>query len=250
MEMGIALAIVTPLAGWLAFPAPGRRAEAKLDDQPRSPGDDSLSATLGDALGSGCFWIFALSISLFGLTTAGVSLFQQLILAERGLPESVFHVVLIIGLFAGLAANLVGGWLLRRHSMATLLAIAMFLLAGSLAALPFLRTALQAYVQGIVAGIAGGLLTVLFFAVWAPAFGPRHLGRIQSSAQMMTVLASAVGPLLVAWGREQFGSYLPILSMLAIVSAAFGFAALRVSIPSAGRGDWAVRKTPAAIAGA
>lgn len=248
LEMGFALALITPLACWLAFPARRSGDEPRVDRAFASAIGSDSSATLRDALASGCFWIFASSISLFGLATAGVSLFQQLILAERGLSESVFHVVLIIGLLAGLAANLIGGWLLRRCSMATLLAIAMFLLAGSLAALPFLRTSGQAYVQGVVAGVAGGLLTVLFFAVWAPAFGPQHLGRIQSSAQMMTVLASAVGPLFVAWGREHFGSYLPVLSALAIVSAAFGCAALRVSIPSAGRGDWSVGRSQPAIA--
>ncbi len=40
---------------------------------------------------------------------------------------------------------------------------------------------------------------VLFFSVWPRAFGRRDLGRIQGAAQALTVLASAVGPLLLAW---------------------------------------------------
>ena len=237
-EMGVALAVLTPLAWWLAFPPPRSRS-IPPEDAAASP-DVASSATLREALGTGCFWTFALSISFFGLVTAGVSLFQQLILEERGLPESVFHAVLIIGLLAGLVANFVGGWLSRRHSMAPLLAVAMYLLAGSLAVLPLLRSAWQAYAQAVVSGAAGGLLTVLFFAVWAPAFGPVHLGRIQSAAQMMTVFASALGPLVVAWGCDRFGTYLPVLGGLSAVSVLLALVALRVSVPSSSRGDWAV----------
>ena len=48
-------------------------------------------------------------------------------------------------------------------------------------------------------GLGGGLVMVLFFSVWPAVFGRRHLGRIQGVAQALTVLASAVGPLLLAW---------------------------------------------------
>jgi hypothetical protein len=128
--------------------------------------------------------------------------------------------------------------------MTALLAVAMFLLAASLAALPLLQNTWQAYVQTTVACAAGGFLTVLFFAVWAQAFGATHVGRIQGAAQMLTVVASAVGPLCIAWSRDAFGSYLPIFMMLAIATALFGVAALRVSLPVASRGDWAPRDVP------
>src|SRR5262245_56507052 len=135
------------------------------------------SATLPAALSSGCFWVFSLSISLFGLAASGVSLFQQSILSECGLPENVYHQVLVIGLLTGMVANLAGGWAARSVSLSRLLAVAMLLLGGSLAVLPLVRTAGQAYAQAVVSGIAGGLLTVLFFAVWGHAFGPRWLAR-------------------------------------------------------------------------
>ena len=96
--------------------------------------------------------------------------------------------------------------------------------------------------KAAVACAAGGLLTVLFFAVWGEVFGPRHVGRIQGAAQMLTVLASAAGPLCVAWARDEFGSYLHVFVFLSAVSALFGFAALRVSLPLAIRGDWARRE--------
>jgi MFS family permease len=239
MEMGIVLAAITPVAWWLAFPGRPIRNFSERSHSVTESNGDTASATLLDALSSHSFWVFALGISLFSLVTSGVTLYQERILAERGLSESVYHAVLVFGFLIGLVANLIGGWLSRRISMTSILAIAMFMLTASLAALPLIRTTWQAYVQAAVACAAGGLLTVLFFAVWVEAFGPQHVGRIQGAAQMLTVLASAVGPLAVAWAREEFGSYMHIFVFLAAVSAMFGFAALRVSLPLAIRGDWA-----------
>lgn len=251
-DMGLGLLIMGPLAALLAMRKRSSRlslaGEAELvgPDRNPAPSDSQFSAGLAAALRTGCFWLFALGVSLFGLVSSGVSLFQQMIFAERGLPEVVYHRALIVGLLCGLVANLAGGWLSRRHSMSHLLALALAVLAGSLAALPLLRTAWQAYLQAAVGGMAGGMITVLFFAVWVHAYGPRHLGRIQGVAQMMTVLASAVGPLVVASGQDYFGSFFPVLGGLAAVAAGLAIAALTVAVPHAARGDWFVR--PAAQA--
>ena len=80
-------------------------------------------------------------------------------------------------------------------------------------------------------GTSGGMVTVLFFAVWGHAFGQAHLGRIQGAAQMLTVLASAIGPLIFAKGFELTGSYTPALWVLAPCVLAVGAAALRLRLP-------------------
>ncbi len=74
----------------------------------------------------------------------------------------------------------------------------MLLLGLALLALTQIHTALQAYALAVVMGIAGGMVIVVFFAFWGHAFGRAHLGRIQGFAQALTVLASAIGPLLLA----------------------------------------------------
>jgi MFS family permease len=72
-------------------------------------------------------------------------------------------------------------------------------------------------------GLGGGLVMVLFFSVWPRVFGRRHLGQIQGAAQAMTVLASAIGPLLLAWCVEWTGSY---AAMFAILATAIGMVAV------------------------
>ena len=65
---------------------------------------------------------------------------------------------------------------------------------------------------------------MLFFAVWPRVFGRRNLGQIQGAAQAITVLASAVGPLLLAWCVELTGSY--AMMFAAILAAVIGMVAL------------------------
>jgi len=81
-------------------------------------------------------------------------------------------------------------------------------------------------------GLGGGLVMVLFFTVWPHVFGRRHLGRIQGAAQALTVVASAIGPLLLAWCVDWTGSYTAMFRILAGVIALMSIAALVVPIPA------------------
>ncbi len=209
----------------------------------REPG--MSGATLKQAISTPCFWVFAISISFFGLISSGISLFSQYVLAERGFAEEVYHQTLVIGLLAGLIANLVVGLLANRISLAPLLALSLFLLASTLGVFPWLTQLWQVYVYAALMGAAGGMLTVLFFTVWKHAFGKQHLGAIQGAAQMLTVLASAIGPLLVALSERQSGSYTLVFTSAATIAAVGGFVAIFTAVPQAAKGDWL--PSPAAL---
>jgi len=80
-------------------------------------------------------------------------------------------------------------------------------------------------------GLGGGLVMVLFFSVWPRLYGRRQLGRIQGVAQAMTVLASAVGPLLLATCVEATGSYAAMFYILAAAVGVCASAAAAVRMP-------------------
>ena len=82
-------------------------------------------------------------------------------------------------------------------------------------------------------GGGGGFVIVIFFSFWAETFGRAHLGRIVGSAQMMTVLASAVGPLVLAQCHAATGSYAAVFYVLAGIVVLLAFAAWVVKVPRA-----------------
>jgi MFS family permease len=187
--------------------------------------------TTGEALRSPAFWIFALSSSLFGLVYSGISLFNESILVERGFDASVYHKVLVVSTMLGLLANFGGGWLATKMPIQRLSGIGMAALAVALVLLPLVRTYTHVLIYGAIMGIAGGVVTVVFFSVWGQVFGRAHLGRIQGCAQTMTVFASAAGPLLLAETLRSTGSYDFIFNLLAVLTVALGLGAWFVTLP-------------------
>ena len=188
--------------------------------------------TLRQALSTPAFWIFALSSSVYGLIASGIALFNESILVERGFDASTYYRTLVITALTALIGNFLGGWFITKWSINRLMAIAMTLLAASLLSLPHVRTQTHVVLYALVMGLAGGFVIVIFFTFWARVFGRRHLGQIQGSAQTLTVLASAVGPLILAECFERTGSYAFIFYLLAAVVILLGISAWFVRLPS------------------
>ncbi len=191
----------------------------------------ALGHTLWQALTTPAFWIFGLASAVYGLTASGIALFNESILAERGFDASTYHRSLVIVALTALLGNFLGGWLTSKWSMKGLLAVAMGLLAGSLIALPHVSTKAHVAAYAFVMGLAGGFVIVIFFTFWSRAYGRAHLGKIQGVAQSLTVLASAVGPLLLAECVTRTGSYGAMFYTLAAIVAVLGLAALLVTLP-------------------
>ncbi|HXD29735.1 MAG TPA: MFS transporter [Pyrinomonadaceae bacterium] len=193
--------------------------------------DASAGATLRQALLTWSFWVFGISSAVYGLIASGIALFNESILAERGFDASTYHRSLVIVALTALIGNFLGGWLASKWRMNRLLALAMVLLAGSLVALPHLKTQAHVAAYAVVMGLAGGFVIVIFFSFWSLAFGRANLGKIQGAAQALTVVASAVGPLLLAECVTRFGSYAAMFYMLTVVVALLALAAWFVKIP-------------------
>ena len=187
--------------------------------------------TLPQALSTTRFWVFALSSSVYGLIASGIAIFNEAILAERGFDASTYHWSLVITALTALAGNFLGGWLTVKWPMKRLMAIAMWLLAGSLLGLPHVSTRVHVVAYALVMGLAGGFVIVIFFSFWSRSFGRLHLGKIQGVAQALTVVASAVGPLLMAEGVARTGSYAAGFYLLAVIVVALGLSAWFVTVP-------------------
>jgi MFS family permease len=231
---GIGWALVlglAPLGWWLARRSPAAIG-AELEQLPTVksvPGGADF--TWQEALRSPAFWVFALASATYNLVASGIGLFNESILAERGFAAGIYHRSLVITALTSLVGNFLGGWLAEKWSMQKLLTLAMALLAGALLSLPWLRAVWQVDIFAVVMGVSGGFVIVIFFSFWARTYGRAQLGRIQGAAQMLTVLASAVGPLVLAKCQAWTGSYATVFYIVAAVVMLLGIAAWFVPLP-------------------
>ena len=206
---------------------------AAIETAPESRNEEPELAgyTWTAALAMPSFWVFALGTALYGLVASGIGLFNESILAERGFGPDVYYKTLVVTAMTALIGNFLGGWLSARVPLGRLMAASQFILAGGVIALPFVSSFAHVMAWALAMGLGGGLVMVLFFSVWGRVFGRLHLGRIQGIAQALTVVASAVGPLLLAWCLDLTGSYAGMFQVLAGIIAVVGMAALVMSLP-------------------
>ena len=223
LAIGLSLLVALAPSSWLlarAAPGAGKAGEA-----------GEAGATWQQALATPAFWTFSIGAALYGLVASGIGLFNESILAERGFGPDVYYQTLIVTALTALIGNFGGGWLAARIALPHLLSISLLVLAAGLAALPHVTTLAQVMGWAVAMGFGGGLVMVLFFSVWPRVYGRAHLGRIQGAAQAMTVLASAIGPLLLAWCIEWTGSYAGMFNVLAGAIGLAAFSALLTPLP-------------------
>ena len=216
-QIGIALFVLVPIFALLARSHPSDRQVKDESQLELIDGDFSM----GEAIATPAFWVFGLATAFYGLAASGISLFQESLLGELGYDKSTFYDLGGKTMFVGLAANLLTGWASGRIRITIIATIAMALYGGALLSLSSVKTYPQIFAYACTQAFAGGMITVLFFTVWARLYGKSHLGRIQSVAQMLTVLASAIGPSLLGRVKDGSGSYLPAILTLGLVAVAF-----------------------------
>jgi MFS family permease len=220
------------IVGWLLVRRSPEECGLALENEATTASPETTTSfTWSQALRTPAFWIFALASSVYNLVASGIGLFNESILAERGFAAGIYHRSLVVCALMSLVGNFLGGWLSTRWSVNRLMALTMVLLAAALAGLPSLKTVSQVDGFAVVMGLAGGFVIVIFFSFWAEAFGRAHLGRIVGTAQMMTVLASAVGPLLLAQCHVVTGSYAAVFYSLAVIVILLAVAAWWVKLP-------------------
>jgi cyanate permease len=163
---------------------------------------------------------------------SAVMLFNESIMAERGFNQAVSVQILAILTGVGLLSNLVAGALTTRARIGRLLGIGLMILAAALGLFPVIDSVAQVRAYAVGMGVTGGIIMVVFFAVWGHMFGRQHLGKIQGAAQLISVLASALGPVPMAWCQERTGSYMPMFTVLAVSIAVLAAAAFVVPLPA------------------
>lgn len=227
--IGLALLFgLAPLALLLA-----RRSPESVSIEPDGESSHSPSDyTLAEALSTPSFWVFGIASAIYGLIASGIALFNESILAERHFDASTYYRSLVIVALTSLVGNFLGGWIASKWKMNRLLSLAMVLLAGSLFALPHVSTQMHVAIYAAVMGLAGGFVIVIFFSFWSAAYGRKHLGKIQGVAQALTVIASALGPLLLAETLSRTGSYASIFYLLTVVVMVLSLLAWFVKVPA------------------
>ncbi len=201
-------------------------------DEPTPDAGQATPMTLSAALATPSFWVYTAAATVFNLIFSALTLDNELLLQEHGLDgKQANGLVLGVLMLSGLPANVIAGSLARRRPLGKLLGAGVLILAVSLLVFPLVNSLALAAVYAVLLGVSGGVITVIYFAVYGHTYGRTHLGSIQATVQVLSVFASASGPVLLAVVRERNGGTAPFFYTFAAIAVVLAAAAWVVRQP-------------------
>ncbi len=190
------------------------------------------SFTVSEALWTPAFWTLTSLTILMGAVSTGLTFHNTDLLGERGLTETQAATVFVPLLVGSVSSSFVVGWLTDRVPSRPL----MFAGGGFLALASVLATTaspgVMAAAYGLCAGLAVGAISAANGALLPKWFGVDHIGSIKGVSTTMTVVGSAVGPLILSIGNDVSDSYTPVVVGTAIACAAMAVIAGVVPTPA------------------
>lgn len=154
------------------------------------------------------------------------------ILAAQGLGrEAATQVFVPLGIVQ-LCANLLTGYLVDGVPPRFVLTGGQLLLAGTLLLASLVSSPQLTLLYGVSLGLAQGVSATLTATVFVHYFGRKYLGSIKGLVTTLSVAGTAVGPLVLALGKDLFGGYGPSLWLVALVPLVIALSAPFVRPPA------------------
>ncbi len=153
-------------------------------------------------------------MGVLSLVVTALTFHQIDLLGERGLSSAQAAATFLPQTVAGLVATLGVGVLLDRIPVKPVMVGSMLALVVALLAAGYLEPGWGAIGYGLALGVAGNAFRTVEAAVLPRWFGTARLGAARGVVHAVAVVASALGPLVLALGRAGADSYRPVLLAL------------------------------------
>ena len=174
--------------------------------------------TRGEAMGTTAFWAVTLSLAVQAMMITGMTFHIIDLGAVVGVDRSGAVQIFLPMAVVSVVAAVVGGVLGDRLPVRALLITMMIALGLGMVGTADLAERRWAAIVGL--GVSGGLFSPASTIAYPRFFGRRHLGAIVGVEMMSLVVASAIGPSLLAGSKSLFGVYAPILYASLVFPAA------------------------------
>lgn len=166
------------------------------------------------------FWILAIPLSTSGLVVTGLVFHQVAILDEQGLSAQVAAAIFVPYALSSAGVSLIAGDMADRFGPKVVFAASMTCMLVAMGLAMIMDSLWWAVAYAVILGACGGFSRIVMSTTWAHFYGRRGLGRVQGSATMVNITASALGPLPLAWLHAQFDGFRPGIAILAILPVA------------------------------
>jgi len=197
----------------------------------RAPDAHLKQYTLAEVRRSYSFWIFAGSLSLFGLYITAMSFHAASIFESANVDRAAGYRIFLYAALLSITLRPFVGWLCDRIPLKILL---LSMLAGILVSALGLRVLAPGLTFWIVVagnGLCTATIGTLSTVTWPNFYGRLHLGAISGFNMAITVFASALGPWFFGSCYALFGSYDAAALVVVGLAGLLALLALRADNP-------------------
>ena len=170
-------------------------------------------------LSSPRFWLLALPLATPALVVTGLIFHQTGIVEENGLTAQEAAALFIPYAFVSAGISMLAGFAVDRLGPKLTFALSMSLLLAAMLVAQVMDTAVVAIAYAMLIGAANGISRIVQGVTWAHYYGREGLGRVQGSATMVGIAASAFGPLPFAWLETQLDGFRAAILVMALMPA-------------------------------
>jgi MFS family permease len=165
------------------------------------------------------FWLLALPLATPSLVVTGLIFHQAGIVEENGLTAQTAAALFIPYAVVSASISMLAGFAVDRLGPKILFAISMSLLLCAMMVSQVMNSLIIAIGYAMLIGATNGTTRIVAGVVWAHYYGRIGLGRVQGSASMIGIAASALGPLPFAWLQGVFDGFRPGIAIMALMPA-------------------------------
>lgn len=216
---------VVPIAWFGLASMPRSSSNIKIEPTAYEPTTSPVSAAQhsydrSSALRTRGFWILAAVSGSAGMLSTALNFHQIDLLGEAGLTKDAAAAMFLPQVLGSTFAGFGFGYMADRLGSRYLPAVGMAMLATAHVLAANASPGLAVISYAIVLGAAGGATRTVTATLLPEWFGTAHLGSIHGTLTLLTVGASALGPVTLALAEGRLGSYPPAILGLATIPIA------------------------------
>ena len=182
-------------------------------------GSESRAFSLGQALRTRSYWIYASIISAWSMIGTGTQFHIAPLFSSRGLTESATATMFSFLAASVAVSRIVSGILADRLRLNLLLALSSAALGAAMFALDRVSPAWLPQIYGMILGMGMGLNMAVSEPLLVRYYGRRHLGKILGLGATTSVASSSVGPFAMGLTYDLAGSYQPAIWAFFLIAA-------------------------------
>ena len=210
VSLAIVIAVGMGLGGWLLVRDNPEACGLAMDGGGSTAVGEPLQGhTRREALSTLAFWGLSLAFGSQAMSITGITFHIVAIGAEAGLSEiqtvSIFLPIAVVSTSVGYLIGLASD----RAPISRLIVGMMLAQITGILGMAHLALEVSRWLAVVGLGISGGCFGTLSTVALPRFFGRAHLGAIAGVQMMIIVIASALGPSLLAAFRQGWGSYAP-----------------------------------------